>query len=390
MYQRVGTAAYKADLNSTLLLTDYLKQPQHSFKSVHVAGTNGKGSTSHMIASVFQEAGYKTGLYTSPHLKDFRERIKINGEMIPRESVCRFVNEHRTFFELHRLSFFEMTVGLAFDHFRSEEVDIAIVEVGMGGRLDSTNIITPEISVITNIGMDHTQFLGNSREEIAREKAGIIKNNTAVVVGEDHPETRPVFEDMAASNKAELHFSETLDTVGYTTDLKGNYQNQNLRTVLKTIEILKNMGWILPLTAIKKGLENVIPNTGLMGRWQELHTNPKIICDTAHNREGLNYVLNQLQREKYTNLHIVLGMVNDKDLGKILDLFPEDAVYYFCQPDIPRALDAEVLKQKATQFNLSGQAYKSVTDAYKVAVRSAIETDLIFVGGSTFVVAEVL
>ncbi|MEZ4881572.1 MAG: folylpolyglutamate synthase/dihydrofolate synthase family protein [Flavobacteriaceae bacterium] len=390
MYQRVGKAAYKADLSATLNLAEYLKNPENNFKSVHVAGTNGKGSTSHMLASVFQEAGYKTGLYTSPHLKDFRERIKINGEMIPKQCVLEFVENHKPYFEKNKLSFFEMTVGLAFDYFRKEKVDIAIVEVGMGGRLDSTNIITPEVSVITNIGLDHTQFLGNTLEKVASEKAGIIKDRVPVVIGEMLPETKPVFEEIASERNAEILFAEAIDSSNLTSDLKGLYQQKNIKTVLATLRILQKRGWNISEENIQKGLLNTIKNTGLMGRWQVLGENPKVICDTGHNREGLQLVMEQLSKESFKKLHIVLGVVSDKDLASVLPLFPKDAVYYFCKPNIPRGLDASLLLSQARGFGLVGEAYISIKNAYLAAIKAASAKDLIFVGGSTFVVAEVL
>ena len=299
MYQRVGQSAYKADLTATINLANYLKNPEKDFKTVHVAGTNGKGSTSHMLASVFQEVGYKTGLYTSPHLRDFRERIKINGEMIPQQYVSEFVESHKFYFEKNQLSFFEMTVGLAFDYFRKEKVDIAIIEVGMGGRLDSTNIITPEVSVITNIGLDHTQFLGNTLQKIASEKAGIIKENIPIVIGETLPETKPVFEKIAFEKNAPITFAEKIDASGYISDLKGNYQQKNIKTVLATLSILRKNGWKISEENIKNGLLNTIKNTGLMGRWQLLRENPKVICDTAHNKDGLQLVMQQLGNENF-------------------------------------------------------------------------------------------
>jgi len=390
MYQRVGQSAYKADLTATITLANYLKNPEKSFKSVHVAGTNGKGSTSHMLASVFQEAGYKTGLYTSPHLKDFRERIKINGKMIPKKAVSEFVEEHKAFFEANQLSFFEMTVGLAFDYFRSERVDIAIVEVGMGGRLDSTNIITPEISVITNIGLDHTQFLGNTLGKVAVEKGGIIKEGIPVVIGETLSETKLVFEQIAAERNAPITFTEIDDFSGYTSDLKGIYQKKNIKTVLATLRVLKKNSWNISEENIKIGLLNTIKNTGLMGRWQVLRESPRVICDTAHNKDGLQLVMEQLAAENYEKLHIVLGVVNDKDLGSVLPLFPKNATYYFCKPNIPRGLDASLLLSQAIGFGLVGEDYISVKSAYLAAIKVASATDLIFVGGSTFVVAEVL
>ncbi len=390
MYQRVGQSAYKADLAATLNLAKYLKNPEKSFKSIHVAGTNGKGSTSHMLASVFQEAGYKTGLYTSPHLKDFRERIKINGQMISEQYVSNFVQNHRPFFESNQLSFFEMTVGLAFEYFRSENVDIAIVEVGMGGRLDSTNIITPEVSVITNIGLDHTQFLGDTLEKVAVEKAGIIKDRVPVIIGETSPETKRVFEEIALERNAPIVFTEMNDASTYSSDLKGSYQQKNIRTVISTLRMLQKRGWNISEENIQKGLMNTVKNTGLMGRWQILGQAPKVICDTAHNREGLQIVLDQLASEDFQNLHIILGVVSDKDLASILPLFPKDAIYYFCRPNIPRGLDASLLLSRARGFGLIGQEYISVSKAYEAALKAALPQDLVFVGGSTFVVAEVL
>ncbi len=390
MYQRVGQAAYKANLDNTLLLTNYLKYPEKDFKSIHVAGTNGKGSTSHMLASVLQEAGYKVGLYTSPHLKDFRERIKVNGEMISKRAVTSFIKKHKPFFELHQLSFFEMTVGLAFDYFKKEKVDIAVIEVGMGGRLDSTNIITPEVSVITNIGWDHTQFLGDTLEKIAVEKGGIIKPNTPLVIGETLPETKPVFEEIALKNTAEIVFAENKSFDFYPSDLKGSYQKMNQKTVLTTLKVLKQKGWKFSENHIKKGLKNVVKNTGLLGRWQILKKSPKVICDTAHNKEGLVLTMTQLHTEKHKNLHIVLGVVSDKDLSKVLPLFPKEAKYYFCEPKIPRAMSVVQLQREAKEFGLIGELFLSVKNAYKCALKHAEKEDVVYVGGSTFVVAEVL
>ncbi|MEZ4816369.1 MAG: folylpolyglutamate synthase/dihydrofolate synthase family protein [Flavobacteriaceae bacterium] len=390
MYQRVGQSAYKANLDNTLKLSEYLSHPENTFKSIHVAGTNGKGSTSHMLASVLQEAGYKVGLYTSPHLKDFRERIKVNGEMIPKRSVTTFIKNHQPFLEAHQLSFFEMTVGLAFDFFRREKVDIAVIEVGMGGRLDSTNIITPEVSVITNIGWDHTQFLGDTLEKIAGEKAGIIKRGIPVVIGETVAETKPVFEQVAGQNQSELLFAEVENFPFYPSDLKGNYQKMNQKTVLSTLQILKQKGWNISEKNVQNGLLQVVKNTGLQGRWQVLKTMPKVICDTAHNKEGLAQVMEQLLREKYEKLHIVLGVVSDKDLGKVLPLFPLNATYYFCAPKIPRAMPVVELQRGAQKYGLQGNSFLHVKTAYKNALTRAKSDDLIFVGGSTFVVAEVL
>lgn len=391
MYQKQGASAYRKDLHNTLLLSEYLGNPEREIKTIHIAGTNGKGSTSSMIASVLQEAGYKVGLYTSPHLKDFRERIKINGNKISKKFVSEFILEHKPFFENHNLSFFEMTVGLAFDYFKKKKVDVAIIEVGMGGRLDSTNIITPLVSVITNIGLDHTQFLGNSIPEIASEKAGIIKPNIPVVIGEYTSQTREVFEQKAKINYSEIYFASDLISETPTSDLIGKYQEKNKKTVLQTIKVLqeKNLFKIKP-QHISNGLLNVVKNTGLLGRWQTLQDNPKIICDTAHNKHGLEIVLEEIQKEKYNQLHIVFGAVNDKDLDSALPLFPQQAKYYFCKPNVPRGLNAHILKEKGKAFSLNGKTYSSVKNALKSARRNAATTDLIFVGGSTFVVAEVV
>jgi len=390
MYQRVGKAAYKTDLSNTIILADYLDNPQQSFKSIHVAGTNGKGSTSHMLASILQEAGYKVGLYTSPHLKDFRERIKINGEMIPKRTVSAFVNKHKPFFKENELSFFEMTVGLTFDYFRKSKVDIAIVEVGLGGRLDSTNIITPEISVITNIGLDHTRFLGNTIAEIAKEKAGIIKKGVAVVIGETTSETKEIFQKTASNLKAPIRFSEEVKSNRFMSDLKGNYQKYNIRTVQTVVSVLQKKGWGIGVQHMAKGFQNVVNNTGLMGRWQILQENPKVICDTAHNKDGLVYAMRQLRTEKFGVLHIVMGVVDDKNLDEILPLFPRNANYYFCKPDIPRGLDAKLLQENAKRFGLVGGLYVSIREAYKTALATAQKEDVLYIGGSTFVVAEVL
>lgn len=390
MYQRIGNAAYKADLNNTHLLMSKLNAPQEGFKSIHVAGTNGKGSTSHMLASVLQEAGYTVGLYTSPHLKDFRERIKINGEMIPKQFVTEFVTMHRLFFETHQLSFFEMTVGMAFDYFRNKKVDIAIIEVGLGGRLDSTNVILPEVSVITNIGLDHTKFLGTTLREIASEKAGIIKTNIPVVIGETTPETKLVFEKVSEEKNAPIIFSEEQNHSQYQTDLLGRYQEKNQRTVVTTLSILIEKGWQISGSAITKGLLNVVRNTGLMGRYQILNLVPKVVCDTAHNKEGLAIVLEQISEEQFDKLHMVLGVVDDKDLDGMLPMFPVHATYYFCKPDVPRGLAVAYLAEKAAKYQLKGSVFKSVLDAYNAALQNASENDLIYIGGSTFVVAEVV
>lgn len=390
MYQRIGKAAYKSDLSNTLKLAEHLDHPENSFKSIHIGGTNGKGSTSHMLASILQEAGYKVGLYTSPHLKDFRERIKVDGIPIPKKEVMAFVSQNREFFEEHQLSFFEMTVGLAFDHFRKREVDIAVIEVGLGGRLDSTNIITPEISVITNIGMDHQQFLGDSIEKIAMEKAGIIKKGIPVIIGEGNSVTRPVFSKVAQEKYAPILFAEDMEISDVPSDLIGWYQKRNRKTVLAVVDVLRKIEFDIDDEAIICGLGNVVLNTGLQGRWQILREDPRVICDTAHNREGLALVLEQLLAEEYNLLHIVMGVTNDKDINEILGLFPQEARYYFCKASIPRGMDAETLKEIAENFGLKGDAYPVVDVAFRSALRNAAKDDLIFVGGSTFVVAEVL
>ncbi|MBU2525402.1 MAG: bifunctional folylpolyglutamate synthase/dihydrofolate synthase [Bacteroidetes bacterium] len=391
MYQRIGAAAYKANLDNTLLLDAHLNHPHRSFRSLHIAGTNGKGSVSSMLASVLQEAGYKTGLYTSPHLKDFRERIKINGHCIPETDVVNFVSEHQKFLEKQACSFFEMTVGLAFDYFRRENIDVAVVEVGMGGRLDSTNIIQPELAVITNIGLDHTQFLGDTLAKIAVEKAGIIKPKTPVVIGEYHPETYPVFEKTAAEKQAPLKLAEKVSVNDYTTDLKGNYQAKNLKTTLAAVEVLrKDNRFEISETALRQGLQRVVENTGLLGRWQLLQTQPKVIADTAHNLDGLTYTMAQLQTESYARLHMVLGFVEDKNLENLLPLFPKNAIYYFCKPNLPRGRDAMSVCGVFEQNGFTGQAYTSVDEAYMQALSNAQKADLIYIGGSNFVVAEVL
>lgn len=413
MYQRVGGAAYKADLNNTIELLNLLGNPHHNFKSVHIAGTNGKGSTSHMLASVFQEAGYKTGLYTSPHLRDFRERIRLNGEMIPEENVVSFIAEHKEQFEKMELSFFEMTVGMAFDYFAKEKVDIAIVEVGMGGRLDSTNLITPELSVITNIGLDHVKFLGDTMEKIAGEKAGIIKHNIPVVIGETQPETHQVFEDKAAECQSPIYFADQIfdcnkihiesNTVqkfdiwknselyleAIDIPLMGNYQKKNLTTVICALDLLREK-FGLTDDDIREGIAKVIRNTHLMGRWQILNDDPLTIADTGHNVAGITEVVQQLAELRYDRLHFVLGMVNDKDIDHVLQLLPRNAEYYFCKADIPRGLDANILAEKAFELGLRGMVYESVRHAYQSAVNAAHFGDVVFVGGSNFIVAEVV
>ena len=391
MYQLQGASAYKKDLTNAHLLANHLDNPQKNLQCIHVAGTNGKGSTSHMLASVLQEAGYKVGLYTSPHLKDYRERIKINGIKISEDFVCDFINKNKAFFETNDMSFFEMTVGLAFEYFVKEKVDIAIIEVGMGGRLDATNIITPLVSVISNIAFDHTQFLGNTTEAIAYEKAGIIKPGIPVIIGEYTNDTKPVFLAKAVANNSEIYFASDLISQNYPSDLIGDYQVYNKKTVLQTIGIINSQQeFKISEKEIKSGLLNVVKNTGLEGRWQQLGESPKIICDTAHNKNGLEIVMKQIQKEKFDTLHIVLGVVNDKDLDEVLPLFPTDAIYYFCKPNIPRGLETSILQEKAATFGLKGEVYNSVSESYKKALQNATKSDFIYIGGSTFVVAEIL
>ncbi len=416
MYQRSGPAAYKNNLVNTLFLDEKYGSPHLKFRTVHVAGTNGKGSVSHMLAAIFQSAGYKTGLYTSPHLKDFRERIRINGEMIPEP---RIVDWTRNFIINNNLwkiepSFFELTVALAFDYFAEEKVDVAVIEVGLGGRLDSTNIILPELSVITNIGLDHTALLGETLEKIAGEKAGIIKNGIPVVVGTTQPETEKVFLNTAAIRQAPIYFADQEFAVPYSMidiggkqvfaveknrqkvypdlklDLSGIYQRKNLPAVLKSVELLRNSGCNIPEKAVYSGLADAAKLTGLMGRWQTIGQNPKVVCDTGHNKDGIEQVVAQINQTPFKNLHIIFGVVNDKDPEKVLSLLPQNATYYFTKAKIPRALDEKILAGKAKQFGLKGDFYFSVAEALGKAKENAGKDDLIFVGGSTFIVAEIL
>ncbi len=422
VFTRDGASAYKADLTNTLELLKPLDNPQHKFKSVHVGGTNGKGSTSHMLAAILQTAGYKTGLYTSPHLKDFRERIRINGHMISEQLVIDFVAKHSSDFDEIQPSFFEMTVALAFDVFAKEKVDIAIVEVGLGGRLDSTNVITPLLSVITNIGWDHMNLLGNTLQLIATEKAGIIKPGIPVIIGEFQPEVAPIFINTAEKKKSRISFasevfkSKALDqkstgsiitefvnvkitptslnqysglkTQDLKLDLTGSYQLKNIKTVLCAVEELRLQGFIITDEHLKTALQQVKTLTGLHGRWEVLSRHPLTICDTGHNPEGIQEVLQNIASVPYQKLHFVLGAVNDKDISSMLKMLSTDAQYYFCRPDIPRGLEAEGLKQLAQSFELHGEAYSSVKEALHAAQQNAGENDLVFVGGSTFVVAE--
>jgi len=407
IFQRVGAAAYKRDLTNTLQLCEVLDNPQFKFKSIHVAGTNGKGSTSHMLASVLQSSGYKTGLYTSPHLKDFTERIKINGEQIDKEFVVQFVNKIKPSIELIKPSFFEITVAMAFDYFAQQKVDVAVIEVGLGGRLDSTNVITPVVSVITNISFDHKDLLGDTLEKIAFEKAGIVKTGIPVVVSERQPEVEKVFIEKASESRAEIcfandyyqitHSEKGLDVIfnkkqfisELEIPLKGIYQTKNLAGVLKTVDILRETDFQISHTNLISGLEKSVEQTGLKGRWQQLSNRPLMICDTGHNYAGVQEVVMQISLQKFEKLHIVWGMVKDKEPEEVLSLLPKDASYYFCQADIPRALDAEQLKEKALLFGLKGVVVKSVNQAIQQAKEKANANDFIFIGGSTFVVAEI-
>jgi len=408
MFQRVGSSAYKKDLTNTVKLCDILGNPQHSFKSVHIAGTNGKGSTSHMLASVLQSAGYKTGLYTSPHLKEFTERIKINGQDIDHGYVVDFVNRIKPHIDDIRPSFFEITVAMAFDFFAKQQVDIAVIEVGLGGRLDSTNVITPIVSVITNIGYDHKDILGDTLESIASEKAGIIKRHVPVVISERQEEIENVFINKAGSVHAPIYFAEDqfrisqgskgldvflddkLHFSGLSLPLKGNYQSKNLAGVLKACEILRsNGGFSITDETIVQGLERTVIQTGLKGRWQQLGEYPLMICDTGHNVDGIQEVVKQISQQKFNKLHMVWGMVRDKEPDAVLSMLPTQAHYYFCQATIPRALDANQLSALAKKYNLIGEVFPSVQSAIKKAKESAEADDFIFIGGSTFVVAEI-
>jgi dihydrofolate synthase/folylpolyglutamate synthase len=388
MYQQKGISALNAKMDNIILFSDFLGNPEKKFKSIHVAGTNGKGSSSHMLASILQEAGYKVGLYTSPHLKDFRERIKINGKMVSKKFVKDFVGGHRTFLEARNLSFFEMTVGMAFTYFAEEKVDIAIIEVGLGGRLDSTNIIVPEVSLITNIGLDHTHILGDTLEKIALEKAGIIKRGVPVVISERQPETETIFTLIAHQLNAPIVFADDMDVLDYGTDVLGDYQKRNMRGVVGAIRHLNSFE--VSEKNIEEGLKNIVKNTGLMGRWQILQEKPLMVCDTAHNKEGLQWVIKQISRQKYNKLHLVLGFVNDKDVKGVLSLFSKEATFYFVKPNIPRGMGVEQLREIASEQGVFGNTYGTVKKGLKAAKLNAKPDDLIFVGGSTFVVAEVV
>ncbi|MFC1222807.1 bifunctional folylpolyglutamate synthase/dihydrofolate synthase [Pedobacter sp. BG31] len=414
MFTRVGAAAFKKDLTNTIILCEALDNPQYKFKSIHVAGTNGKGSTSHMLASVLQAQGYKTGLYTSPHLKDFRERIRINGKMISKTEVVSFVKEQQKLIEKTEPSFFEVTVAMAFDHFAKHQVDVAVIEVGLGGRLDSTNIITPEISVITNISLDHMNMLGNTLAEIAQEKAGIIKKSIPVVIGETQEESAPVFIKKANTEHAPIVFADQVLTTqdlkvknnklsvsvyqgreikykDLQSDLTGIYQHKNILSVLQTLTVLNEKTEIkTDQQSVYSGISQVKKQTGLQGRWQTLSRTPLVICDTGHNEAGITEVVKNIAQTPYQNLHIVFGMVNDKDISKVLLLMPKNATYYFCKPALERGLDADRLKEQAAAFGLTGKSFTSVLEAKATAIQSASPKDLVFIGGSTFVVAEAI
>jgi dihydrofolate synthase/folylpolyglutamate synthase len=414
-FTRIGKAAYKANLDNTIALSESLGNPHLDFKSVHIAGTNGKGSSSHFIASIFQEAGYKTGLFTSPHLKDFRERIRINGKPISKQRVIRFVEENKELFASLKPSFFEMNVALAFSYFAQQKVDIAIIETGLGGRLDSTNIITPELCLITNISFDHRDLLGDTLAKIAYEKAGIIKKQVPIIIGEHDSETDSVFIEKAGHLSANISFAEdevewkkfsqyTIDSrmhlqingltqkknIQLNSPLSGHYQLKNLKGVIASIEKLRSLGWNITDENTKQGIANVIKNTGLKGRWDILQSQPLVVADTGHNEAGIKEILEQIRLVKFDKLHVVWGMVNDKEISTILSMMPKDACYYFCQAKIPRALDAQLLASQAGEFGLHGKIYSSVRAALIAAKRAAKQDDMILVGGSTFVVAEII
>ncbi len=437
MYHRIGQAAYKADITNTVSLMHHLGNPERRFRSIHVAGTNGKGSVSHMLASILMQAGYKVGLYTSPHLVDFRERIRINGAMIPQEEVTRFVELHKDYMQSLQLSFFEMTVGLAFDYFATQQVDVAVVEVGMGGRLDSTNVIMPDLSIITNIGFDHTQFLGNTLPLIAGEKAGIIKPGVPVVIGESHPETRPVFEQKAAEMGAPIYFADdryriiaqpeppslqssdlrfTVEKMGiengelrienypsaaalnvtgdtpaqFTCPLSGSYQLKNLATLFQALELLPTVGYTISPDNIRNGIARVVQDTGLHGRWEKMDEHPLTICETAHNADGVRAMLQKLGEIPYHHLHLIYGCVNDKDFRSILQMLPHDrTTYYYTQPSVPRALPVAQLAEAAASCGMAGEAFSQVADAIRAARANADPRhDLVLVTGSIFLVAD--
>ena len=412
MYSRIGAAAFKKDLTNTITLCEHLGNPHKKLKSIHIAGTNGKGSVSHMLAAILQTAGYKTGLYTSPHLKDFRERIKVNGNEINEKFITDFTEKIKPLIEDIEPSFFEITVAMAFDYFAEQKVDVAVIEVGLGGRFDSTNIITPELSVITNIGWDHMNILGDSLEKIAFEKAGIIKTNVPVIIGEVIPQTRSVFENIASEKNAPFHLATKERNVAgwewekheliveiaeqgktdhkkYHLDLPGIYQSRNLLTVLEACSVLKNLGYDINESHIREGLQKAKKITGLHGRWEIIHENPTIVLDVGHNEDGIKQIIQQIELTTHHDLHIILGMVKDKEIDTVLSLLPHSANYYFTQANIPRALPAEILKEKAGEFNLKGKVIQDVNVAIKQARSKAHKDDLVLVCGSVFLVGEV-
>ena len=393
MFQQVGSSAYKEGLENTRALDEHFGYPHRSFRCIHVAGTNGKGSCSHTLAAILQEAGYRVGLYTSPHLIDFRERIRINGIPVPEEYVIRFVEEERSYFEPLHPSFFELTTAMAFRYFADEKVDVAIIEVGLGGRLDCTNIIRPDLCVITNISFDHVQFLGNTLAKIAGEKAGIIKSGIPVVIGETTPETRPVFLNKAQEVGAPIYFAEENDREDYPgieCELKGIYQKKNTRTILTAIPLLKEIGYRLDEQSVRSGFAHVTRLTGLMGRWQKLQDTPTLICDTGHNVGGITYIVEQLEQQSYRQLHIIVGMVNDKDIRGVLALLPKEATYYFTKASVKRALPEDELAKLASTEGLQGSCYPDVPAAVRAAQEKSLPEDFIFVGGSSFIVADLL
>ena len=386
VYQLDGIFKYKVDLNPILKICEYLKNPQNTFKSIHVAGTNGKGSSSHMLSSILQESGLKVGLYTSPHLLDFRERIKLNGKFIEKDFVSDFVTNHIEFFENNKISFFEMTVAMAFDYFAKSNVDIAVIETGLGGRLDSTNILDPLVSLITNIGLDHKEFLGNNLKDIAKEKAGIIKKGVPVVISEFQKETFPVFETKAQKIGTDIYLAE--NTNKFETDLLGDFQNKNINGVVKVISLLEQLN--ISYQNIEKGLLNIKRNTGLIGRFQILNDSPKVICDVGHNLEAFQEIIANLNSLRFNNLKLVLGFVKGKDFKKIIDILPKNAQYFFCKPDIKRGLSLESLASYGSASKLKYSLHANVLDAYNSALLNSNDQDLIFIGGSNFTVSEIL
>jgi len=389
-YQKLGGKAYKADLSNITTICELLNNPQNNIKTIHVAGTNGKGSTSHMIASVLQEAGYKVGLYTSPHLKDFRERIRINGTSISKKEVVDFVKNNSKLLEEVKPSFFEWTVGLAFHYFEKEQTDINVIETGLGGRLDSTNILSPEVSVITNISLEHTSILGDTIELITKEKAGIIKKDTPIVIGESNPTTKPIFENIANALNAPIYFSDVNINEEYKLDLKGEIQQKNAKTCVQTLLALIEKGWEISNQNILTGLENVIKNTQLLGRFQMIEKRPLIVLDTAHNPNGIKSLIKEIENYKYENLHVVIGMAEDKNHEDVFSLFPENTLFYFCSSTNERILKGTVLAKVAKEFNIDGNSYNSVKDAYSAAKEESIKDDFIIVTGSNFVVSDII